>query len=554
MLTRVYLSTATLSKTMEGIDQQVIDTIANDTIAIEHALDSRCSESEDSSDESCSSSDDSRSDDDEELEYEAPACMTGPRRPSLSLNSPSDRRASAPSQRSPLSINSARSLSSSQYRHSIPSPRTPSMSMRHDAALRSFQQKIDQETQISAKSSAKARPAMMNIASLPTVATPRIEIEQVYDDEDEEEMDMAKRDAEMAKADRSAARQRMLTTLGRGGQSSTSESDTSSQRSRSRSRRVPSLDQISDIYHAKLDEVKTPAPKTPGTASPFHHQRNASCPTPTSPYAQQYGEVQVVITPPTPRPQGPSSPALGVYINGLHGNNGFNQYADSTHLVPPAFELAAGKQKARQERERDAGAMAWMATLQAQQQQMEDFCRQQQQVLLSSMQQSLPSCYDVLTSSAGLGLMTNFPSPTIIPGTPNAPSMIHIQQQRAILAQQRAIQDFYLASAAGPRDSSPKSSPPRSNSAKQQPTSASTKSWWRGNSTAPDSSNSIDGASSGSLYSKSSAGVTSANSLADSSPAWRRKGDESPEKIKSAVYLPPAKRAALLKQQQNSRA
>lgn len=546
MLTQDILSIITPTKDMEEFTTQV------SASAIDHALESRCSESEESSDDSYSSDDSV----DEEEKIGKPIILSttskGPRRPtSLCINSTSDRRASAPSQRSPLSTTSIRSLSSYGAPAST-SPRTPSMSMRHDAALRSFQQKRDQETHFIAKS-IKPRPAMMDITSIAkVVAPPRIEIEQVFDDEeDDEEFEAKKREVESAKADRSAARKRMLSTLvGRGGQGKTPSAPIPSRKSGSR--RVPSLDHISNLYHARgnLAEVKTPAPKTPGTASPFRHSRNASCPTPTSPYTHQYGNVQVIITPPTPRPQELSdSPLLGIRVNGIHGGSRFPSNDDGVHLLAPYFELAPGKQKAIQ----DQQTLAWIATLQAQQQQMEQLC--QQQIILNSMQNNLPICYDFVsaTNSSALGLtgipsLNNISSPSIIPGTPGAPSMIHIQQQKAILAQQRALQMGFASPSivhqSRPRNSNSKSSQrsPQS-TAKESP--ASSKSWWRN--TLADSSNSnLDDISSGSVYSKSSAAESS---------SWRRNNSPSPvssekSQFASPVYLIPAKRAAMSKQQQ----
>lgn len=535
-----FTSDQSLGKTLEAIVTKV-----DDSSAVKLALDTRCSESEESSDDSYSS-DGSLDGEDEEpaltLEMSPPA----PRRPtSLSIGSLSDRRASAPSQRSPLSISGSRSLSTAC---SIPSPRTPSVSMRHNAALRSFQQRRDQEI-LSSTRAAKTRPAMMvDIASIPKAAAPRIEIVQVYDDGKEESV---RQQEDSAKADRSAARKRMMSTLGRG---QTKAASTLPQGNECR--RVPSLDQISNLFQAREDEgVKTPTPKTPGTTSPFHRQRNVSCPTPTSPHMHAYGEVQVIVTPPTPRLQGSGSPVC-VQLSGFQRGNSVHGHVrsyssdDASLLAPPAFELAPGKQKAMEKQRTQA--IAWLTSWQVQQEQMEQFHQQQQQMLLASMQHALPHCFEMMTrgmfSPCGMqnaGSVT-LESPSIVPGTPGAPSMIHIQQQRAIIAQQ---QQLIMQASPTTRATSPPSK-----------SSASAKSsWWRG----PQSgTSSTASASSCSVYSKSSGAYSagsntaadfSSSSSTSSSPQWRRKaaGIESPELVRSAgaVYMPPGKRASLHQKQ-----
>jgi hypothetical protein len=330
---------------------------------------------------------------------------------------------------------------------------------------------------------------------------------------------------------------------------------------RSGSRRVPSLDQLSTRYQAKdSTEVKTPTLKTPGTASSYHHQRNVSCPSPTVPFGEQFGAVYLMVTPPTPRPQGPGSPTFGVHVSGIAASQRGNSargharsYSDNDAqlLAPPAFELAPGKQRALDSQR--TNAIAWLATLQAQREQMEQLQQQQHQMmLLSSLQYTLPNAFELMASNNPLGLTcsTDVESPKLIPGTPGAPSKVHILQQKAIFAQQQMLIQQYQNQQAKAATSSP---PPKV-VAKASPASTNS-SWWR----SPQQSASVDSASSCSVYSKSSgvssggfastSSSSSAGGVADSSPVWRRREAEVtyPEKVKlrGAVYVPPGKRAAM---------
>ncbi|UZJ53364.1 hypothetical protein CBS101457_002684 [Exobasidium rhododendri] len=546
MLTRQLLSSVQPTKQPE----EFVSNVDNTSSAIEHALNARCSESEDSSDDSYTS-DDSVEEDCEEIDLTLPLTSTSslsstaaPRRPtSLAINSHSDRRVSASSQRSPLSLSSTRSLSS----HStspIPSPRTPSLSMRHDAALRSFQKKRDQESQSTSRA-CKQKPSVMDISSIQKIAAPSIEIVQVYDDCDTDE-DVARSGADTAKADRSAARKRMMSTLGRG-QSKSKAATATLPISRRESRRVPSLDQLSTLLQSKSDEaveVKTPLPKTPGTASPFHHQRNLSCPTPTSPYGEQYGDVQVFVTPPTPRPQGPPSPMLGYELVGFSNNKSSFRSSCKDLLAAPAFDLAPGKQRVMEAQK--ANAAAWLASWQKQQDQLQQL--QQQQVILASMQQSSPNCYDLMTmnmiNAMGMPMVGDTNSPKIVPGTPGAPSMIHIQQQKAILAQQQMMIMMQLQSSSftNSTPSRPLPSARSRGATKIHSASSTNSSWWRGTQSNTSSSSSASPQDNG----------ANSSGPADTPSVWRRKDSSerssSPEKVKSTaslVYVPPGKRAAM---------
>lgn len=513
-----------ISTTDPTIKKDTIVQSTIDTSAITLAMTSHCSESEESSDDSCSFSDDSLEEDSPssspELANVEAMSAFAPRRPtSLSFSPVSNRRASSPSQRSNQAISrSARSAS-----HCIPStssPRTPSISMRHDAALRAYQQKQDG---LHGKRAPKSKPVMMDLTVIPKNAAPRIEIEQIFDDgkTSEEiiaEAKVAKDELSSAKAnDRSAARKRMLNTLGRG---------------QSKVSLAASESPIQKATPAQKTDILIAVPKiaSPSTASYFGHQKTKSCPSPTSPYNELLGCVNVFVTPPTPQPQGSFSPILGVSISGMHrsaSNDGFNsQHSGGKSLAPPPFELAPGKQ--RLAREQNVKALAWVASMQIQQQQMQLLYRQQQQFLLSSMQHQQPCIGSLDVGSFGIFESTCIQTPAEsawnLQTMTRAPSMAYIQQQKAVKAQQQMMNQYSTTINTDSIGLTRKSSQ-KSNRSKASQTS---KSWWR------------------SAAGKESEGVKSA----DDSLQWRRRGSDPAEnvvEVRSAkpVYLPPGKRFAL---------
>ncbi|CAO1633747.1 unnamed protein product [Parajaminaea phylloscopi] len=148
---------------------------------------------------------------------------------------------------------------------------------------------------------------------------------------------------------------------------------------------LPSLDQIrSRVSGLGIRDSPTPVAFTPAPApaqgSPavrtartpssqaahhhHHHHRSVSCPSPKIGKVWHFGEMTVTVTPPTPRPQ-PGSPVMGYVLQNagqpVHPVRFRRSRDDLELLVPPAFELAPGRQQMIEERARRA--METMAAL-----------------------------------------------------------------------------------------------------------------------------------------------------------------------------------------------
>lgn len=411
----------------------------------------------------------------------------------------------------------------------------------------------------------RPRPAPMELTSSTHASiTPSIEIEQVFDDDSEAQIQKVTASVSNPPSDaRLVARKKMMQALGRNRLACL--------------RRSESMDGLSGQVSEKASanpntqpspSATTPLPRTPGTAAPrtpgtaFHH-RSFSCPTPQSPMLHNFGEVQVIVTPPTPQPQ--RSPMIGVFIKGVH-NRSSNTNADSafgqqhfcafddmcmstgkcrkeTKLSVPEFELAPGRAKLIQAQRAQALAMmAWKHH--------QETNSIWHDAIFGSQEDDSPSKEAI--NQVGL-FAENQQSPVLLPGTPGAPSLTHVQEVRAM--QSRHM--LKRASAMTMSRSTPQSQP---NSAFTVTTVSSTNatigdvqasaksssassSWWREPRSAPLSWN----GSSASAYSQASAmsgtqpspqssscamsrsafsmvsKTTSAKSAADASSSWRRK-------------------------------
>lgn len=121
-------------------------------------------------------------------------------------------------------------------------------------------------------------------------------------------------------------------------------------------RRPPSLDEISNRV------VSSYRSTSPTTAQPMQ-QRAVSCP---SPLLQFFGDVQVMVTPPTP--QLPTGKIPGVVLKSPHSPH-TPSYTFATdargNLAAPAFDVAPGRQIMIAEREQ--AAKAWLEGFKRQQ-------------------------------------------------------------------------------------------------------------------------------------------------------------------------------------------
>lgn len=267
--------------------------------------------------------------------------------------------------------------------------RSPSLALRHEAALRSFQIKATSSPPPacplppSPSSSRTASSAGDVLESLrlsdehyaplfrhDEVLEPRIEIEQDCDDDESDDAWSQARSPPLDIAEplsgRQAASQRMLSALSRSPakvavgappRRALPKLHGLSAR-RTSTKALPSLEQIT--LRTSIAGVGTPAPcaltpapRTPGTASP--QPRSVSCPTALP--RKQYGAVEVYITPPTPRP--PQGAIHGVVL----ARPGLPTRANSTPdvLTVPAFDMAPGRARMEKERERMAALQLWNA-------------------------------------------------------------------------------------------------------------------------------------------------------------------------------------------------
>ncbi|PWN36922.1 uncharacterized protein FA14DRAFT_8057 [Meira miltonrushii] len=469
------------------------------------------------------------------------------------------------------------SISQDQYHNNVRLPSTFSLqSNAHhfDRRVSSASQRSPQvQKRISSLASKNAnrnsfrnrhRPAPMELASSTHASiTPSIEIEQVFDDDSEAQtQQVIGKVTNQASDARLVARTKMMQALGRNRLASL-------RRSESMDVLVgQTADKTSPSSNARLSpSALTPLPRTPGTAAPrspgtAYHQRSFSCPTPQSPMLHNFGEVQVIVTPPTPRPQG--SPIIGVFIKGVHnrkantdsitGQQHFCAFDDmcmstgkcrtETKLSVPEFELAPGRSKLIQAQRAQALAMiAW--------QKHQEANNPWHNAMFGNQDDESPS--KEALNQVGL-FAENQQSPILLPGTPGAPSLTHVQEVRAMQSRHMLKRSSAVSMTRSTQQSQPNSAatvtPVSSTNAtvgdalqSAKTSSASSSSWWREPRSAPLSWN----GSSASAYSQASAmsgtqpspessmgtmthsafsmvskpgGVKSA---ADSSLSWRRK-------------------------------
>lgn len=121
-------------------------------------------------------------------------------------------------------------------------------------------------------------------------------------------------------------------------------------------RRPPSLDEIS----SRIGAVSG-GPSRRGTSP---HQRAVSCPSPLLTQRERFGEVEVMVTPPSP--QMSTEKILGVVLRNHHMPWPAFATDAQGRLVAPAFDVAPGRQILLEERQRQA--KEWLEQFKAQQQ------------------------------------------------------------------------------------------------------------------------------------------------------------------------------------------
>jgi hypothetical protein len=394
------------------------------------------------------------------------------------------------------------------------------------------------------------RPAPMELTSSTHASiTPTIEVEQVFDETDARSQQVTGTVANSPSDARLVARTKMMQALGRNRLASL--------------RRSESMDVL---VASPSPSATTPLPRTPGTAAPkspgtASHHRSFSCPTPQSPMLHNFGEVQVIVTPPTPRPQG--SPIIGVFIKGVHnrkvntdsttGQQHFCAFDDmcmstgkcrkETKLSVPEFELAPGRVKLIQaQREQALAMLAW--------QRRQDSNNTWHNAIFGNQEGDSPG--KEALNQVGL-FAENQQSPILVPGTPGAPSLTHVQEVRAMQSRHMLKRSSAVSMTRSTQQSQPNSANTVTTVSSTNATigdvqqsaksSSASSSWWREPRSAPLSWN----GSSASAYSQASAmsctqpspessscamshsafsmvskpGGT--RSAADSSSSWRRK-------------------------------
>ena len=126
-------------------------------------------------------------------------------------------------------------------------------------------------------------------------------------------------------------------------------------------RRPPSLDEISSrVVAGGCGALGQGLP--PGSAVP--HQRSVSCPSPLPLQCGRFGEVRVMVTPPTPRMS--TEKISGVVLKSPHMPSPAISTDSSGNLLAPAFDVAPGRKIMLEERERQA--KEWLAKFKSQQQ------------------------------------------------------------------------------------------------------------------------------------------------------------------------------------------
>lgn len=355
-------------------------------------------------------------------------------------NGPTNRRASG--SYSPPT----RRFSASAYPSSSPTSRIRSASfdLREQAAVNAFREVHDKPKLV------LPRIAVYDHASIDPLAPvaimdkplPQIDSDSGSESEPESEEGNAPLHLPASKAaERSAASKRLFATIRRDSQPTVERAASSvtqatgqhrnsvptvASLSARRGYRPPSLAQIQTRVSAGPSSssagINTPAPsrlpsvfRSP-SASPSHSPqdgrspsssstdsaRSVSCPSPKySPDhpkrvdGWQFGEVTVTITPPTPCIQ-PNSPIMGYILEHTAGHPchpiKFRRSRDDLDLlIPPAFQLAPGKQRLAQEKAQEAMRILGEAMKEQarQQQELRDQIQlqQQQQLRLQELQQ-----------------------------------------------------------------------------------------------------------------------------------------------------------------------
>lgn len=124
-------------------------------------------------------------------------------------------------------------------------------------------------------------------------------------------------------------------------------------------RRPPSLDEISNrVVSGSAGSCSRGMP---------NQQRAVSCPSPHPLHREWFGEVQVMVTPPTP--QMPAEKIPGVVLKSAHTPSCAFSTDARGNLVAPAFDVAPGRQIMLEERERQA--KEWLQAFKAQQQEQQ---------------------------------------------------------------------------------------------------------------------------------------------------------------------------------------
>lgn len=213
-----------------------------------------------------------------------------------------------------------------------------------------------------------------------------IELEQESSDEEGSASSHSSNESVRQTTERSAASSRLFAALNNRGKTDTAQGDDRQPRSPTRSpsgrmkalshrrghRALPSLQQIQTRVAEAAGSsanaqgrpplrtgVSSPGPLTHHTPAPGQ-ARVTSCPTPSlSGKWWQFGQVSVMITPPTPGQQ-PPSPLMGYILqnagNPVHAVKFRRTRDDLDMLAPPPFELAPGRQQMMEERDRERAA------------------------------------------------------------------------------------------------------------------------------------------------------------------------------------------------------
>ncbi|GAK61868.1 uncharacterized protein PAN0_001d0063 [Moesziomyces antarcticus] len=126
-------------------------------------------------------------------------------------------------------------------------------------------------------------------------------------------------------------------------------------------RRPPSLDEIS--HRVAGVGSSSYGRRTPPTSA-VPHARSVSCPSPILVQRAQFGEVEVMVTPPTP--QMATEKILGVVLKSPNMPSSAFATDALGNLAAPAFDVAPGRQIMLEDRQRQA--KLWLEAFKAQQQ------------------------------------------------------------------------------------------------------------------------------------------------------------------------------------------